>query len=483
MNRVTILTLALIAANSSHELFAAKRERPNILMIVSDDHSAAHVGCYGNSDIITPNLDKFASEGMRFNRSYSTSPQSAPNRAAIMTGRSPIAVDMTRFYVPLDKEFKTVGEDLREEGYYTGAVGRCHHLDGGFGGLVNHPLEQYLIKEGLKTMHERLDYVSECPAKDKTSANIQGQFYSFMEARDKKKPFFVQLNYTDPHRPYTAEKFHDPEKLSLFPQYPDTKGVRDDLAAYYDEIHRLDKDFGEIMEWLDKNGLRENTIVIFVGDNGGAQFRGKGTLYEWGLRVPFLVRWEGHIDAGTISDAVVSAEDIAPTILDAVGVKIRTEITGVSLMPVLRDPKATVRKYAYAERGAHGMRLPESSSAFDLQRCVIGDRYKLIYNIIPQLPFSPVDFYKMPFWKELERMNAEGELEQKFVDLYFAPHRVFFELYDLENDPWEFNNLRNDPAHKEILNELKYEMSHWMIRERDYPPLPVSMEKNATNIY
>ncbi|MFI3248953.1 MAG: sulfatase [Rikenellaceae bacterium] len=477
----TLTSLALVTTFSASAQMADSR--PNILMILSDDHSAAHVGCYGNRDIVTPNLDKFAGEGIRFNRAYVTSPQSAPSRASVMTGRSPIGIDMTRFYVPLDIEFRTFGEDLRADGYYTGAVGRCHHLDGGFGGLVNHPLEQYLIAEGLKTMHTRLDYVSECPSNDKTSANIHSQFYGFMEARDKDKPFFVQLNYTDPHRAYTAEKFHDPDKLSLFPQYPDTPGVRADLAAYYDEIHRLDTDFGEIMEYLEENNLSENTIVIFMGDNGGAQFRGKGTLYEWGVNVPLLIRWSGVIEPGSVSNSIVSAEDLAPTILRAAELDIRPEITGVDLMPIFKDSEAKVRKYAYAERGAHGMRLPESSSAFDLQRCVIGERYKLIYNIIPQIPLSPVDFYKMDFWKQIEQMNERGELDQKFVDLYFKPTRPFFELYDLENDPWEFNNLRDDEEYQEILEELKYEMSHWMIQERDYPPLPISMEKNVTHIY
>ncbi len=448
-------------------------DQPNVLIILSDDHSAPHLGCYGNEDIVTPNLDRFAEEGMRFSRAYAMSPQSSPNRASIMTGRSPVAIDMSRFYVPLDKEFVTVGEDLKAAGYFTGMVGRCYHLDGGATFLAEKPLEQYLINNGLKTVVDRMDYVKECPYDKEDTEHIHQQFHDFMDARDKSKPFFVELSYSDPHRPYQAEEFHNPDSLTLYPQYPNTRLAREDLAQYYDEIHRLDRDFGYIMKYLDENGLRDNTVVIFMGDNGSAQFRGKGTLYEWGLNVPFIIRYPPLTKAGSHSESIVSAEDITPTILDIVGVDIRSEITGVSLLPVIKDGESKVRKYTFAERGAHGIGLPTGSNSFDLQRTVIGEQYKQIYNAIPQIPHIPVDFAHMELWTELEAMSKSGKLDKKFNDLYFAPTRPMFELYDLENDPYEFNNLYGDPDMAEMTDELLYELSCWMIRERDFLPLPL----------
>lgn len=449
-----------------------KEERPNFLIVLTDDHTADHVGCYGNPDIRTPNIDQFASQGMKFTRAYVMSPQSAPNRATILTGRSPVATDMTRFYVPLAREFKTFPEDMRENGYYTGVAGRCYHLDGHPYFRADYPLEAYAIAQGMKTFPDRLDYVNECPPNQENSETIMSQFLDFMDKRDKSKPFFLELSYSDPHRPYTAPKVHDPATLHLAPQYPDTKLVREDLAAYYDEIHRFDCDFGNVLRYLDEQGLTENTVVLFMGDNGGAQFMGKGTLYEWGIHVPYIIRWPGHIAPNTESDELVSSEDVAPTFLEIAGIPIRKEISGVSFVPLLNDPGKPIRKYVFAERGNHGSGLPTGSHNFDQQRCVVGDRYKLIFNVTHQLPHIPVDYYNMPFWKEIVRMNAQGTLDERFVKLYFQSERPMFELFDLETDPCEFNNLYGKEEYAEIQNELIYELSYWMMRDRDFCPLP-----------
>ncbi len=447
-------------------------ERPNFLIVLSDDHSAAHVGCYGNPDILTPNIDRFAAQGMKFTRAYAMSPQSAPNRATILTGRSPVAVDMTRFYVPLAREYKTFPEDMREVGYYTGVAGRCYHLDGHPDFRADFPLEVYSISQGMRTFPDRLDYVNECPEGQENSETIMSQFLDYMDKRDKSKPFFLELSYSDPHRPYTAPKVHDPEKLHLAPQYPDTKLVREDLAAYYDEIHRFDRDFGEILAYLDKNGLAENTVVLFMGDNGGAQFRGKGTLYEWGIRVPYIIRWPGHIAPGTESDELVSCEDVAPTFLEIADIPVRKEISGVSLLPLISDSGKPVRDYVFSERGNHGSGAPTGTNNFDQQRCIVGKRYKLIFNVLHQLPHAPVDYGGMPFWREIVQMNRDGKLDEKFSKLYFAPHRPMFELFDLEKDPWEFENLYGRKEYAEIQRELVYELSYWMMRDRDFCPLP-----------
>ena len=301
---------------------AAQTEQPNILLVLSDDQSAFAVGCYGNGDIVTPNLDRFASEGVRFNRAYATSPQSVPSRASIMTGRSPVAVNMTRFNVTLARRFRAFPEYLREKGYYTGVAGRGYHLDGAVSGRVGRikEVEQYYIDHGYKTFPERLDtcMIVADARKGACHGQINDQFRTFMARRDKDKPFFLQLSYSDPHHPYDAPKLHDPASLTLPEFYPDTRAVREYLAAYYDEIHRLDSDFGEVLQYLDDHGLAENTIVIFMGDNGGAQFMAKGTLYENGIKVPLLIRWPERIPAA-VTDAVVSNVDLAATCLSAAG--------------------------------------------------------------------------------------------------------------------------------------------------------------------
>ena len=192
----------------------AAQKQPNILLVLSDDQSAFAVGCYGNADIRTPNLDRFASEGVRFNRAYATSPQSVPSRASIMTGRSPVAVNMTRFNVTLARRFRAFPEYLRENGYYTGVAGRGYHLDGAVSGRVGKikEVELYYAEHGYKTFPDRLDtcMVVADASRGKNHWKINAQFRTFMERRDKDKPFFLQLCYSDPHTPYDAPKVHAP---------------------------------------------------------------------------------------------------------------------------------------------------------------------------------------------------------------------------------------------------------------------------------
>lgn len=443
------------------------RPRPNVLFVMSDDHSAAHVGAYGNTDIKTPNLDAFAKEGMLFKRAYVAAPQCVPSRAALMTGRSPVAIQMTRFSAPLSEEYKTWLELLRGQGYFTGVAGRTFHLDGS----GNQPPETKAVfdQHNLRTFERRLNYAKQ--------GNMLQQYREFLDLA-KGKPFALQLCSNDPHRPLDANAIpvpHDPNKIKLPAHYPDTPGVRQDFARYYDEIARFDAMFGEVLAELKTRGLAENTIVVFQGDNGASQFRGKGTLYEYGVNVPLIARWPGQIKAGSVSNELISGEDMAPTFLEACGLKPLKEMTGRSFLKLLQgDASYAARQYVFAERGAHGSGLPTGTSPFDLGRVVVGKRYKLIYNALWQLPYQPVDFAGQPFWKELEQMNKDGKLSPLHARLLFSPTRPMFELFDLESDPNEFTNLIGKPEHAALEQELKAKLQEWMILERDYLPLPIA---------
>src|SRR5687767_2642448 len=184
-------------------------ERLNILLILSDDHSYPHVGCYGIPDLQTPNLDKFAAQGMRFDRAYVTSPQCVPSRASFMTGRAPVDIGMTRFSAPLPREIKTFPETLRAAGWFTGVAGRTYHLDGA---RTSPEAREVLDRYKLATFPDRLDYVKQ------NGANAGGlaQFREFLDLA-KEKPFFLQLCSSDPHRPLNTQGpgKHDPAKVKL----------------------------------------------------------------------------------------------------------------------------------------------------------------------------------------------------------------------------------------------------------------------------
>lgn len=452
-------------------------QKPNILLVVSDDHSAAHLGCYGNPDVRTPYLDDFARQGVRFARAYCASPQSVPSRAAIMTGRSPVAVDMTRFNVTLDREFKTFPEYLRKAGYYVGVAGRGYHLDGTVDGVPGKikEVEEYYLRNHYKTFPERLDTCMVIPdsRKGKNHVLINRQFFEFMDKRDPNKPFFLQLSYSDPHRPYDAPKVHDPSVLTLPAHYPDTRLVREDLAAYYDEIHRMDTDFGEILRYLQGSGLERNTIVVFTGDNGAAQFMGKGTLYEYGINVPLIFRWPGHYPEGKVIDRIASNEDLAPTFLSAAGIPVPEEMTGTDLSGILLGQSEPDREYVFSVRSCHATNsLPHTTAVFDQMRCVIGQRYKLIYTLLPGLRYVPIDFARTPMFQELKSLHEQGTLAAPFDRLYFPEKRPMFELFDLANDPGERQNLIDRPEYAAIQRELILALTYRMIRDRDFVTLP-----------
>src|SRR5262249_50279637 len=147
---------------------------------------------------------------------------------------------------------------------------------------------------------------------------------------------------------------------------------------------------GTVLGELSKRGLAENTLVVFMGDNGASQLRGKGTLYEFGVHVPLIARWPGKLKAGSATSELISGEDLAPTFLEAAGAPVPREMTGHSFLKLLRGEPFEGRKYVFAERGAHGSGLPQGTSPFDLGRCVITRKHKLVYNALWQLPYQPV---------------------------------------------------------------------------------------------
>jgi arylsulfatase A-like enzyme len=448
-----------------------EENRPNILLILSDDHSFPFLGCYGYEDLNTPNLDKLANDGIRFENAYTYAPQCVPSRATILSGRNVIDIEMSRFSAPLPHDVKTIPEYLREVGYYTGICGRHYHLDGS----ARMPLEtaDAFKKYDLITFPNRVDYL-----KVGSDDKVLDQFQEFLTAQPANKPFFMWMNYSDPHRPFTAKEFEpDPDKITVPDIFPDTQEVRKDLSEHLGEINRLDYYIGQVLEELKKRKLRENTVIIFMGDNGAALLRGKGTLYDVGIHIPLVVNGAQVKNPGSVSKALISGIDIAPTILEIAGVEKSKAIMGKSFNPIIKGKSFRENEYIFATRVPHSSGLPENTAYFDLSRTVFNHHYKLIYNALWQLPYSPVDFGGSSMWHNLVEKNKNGELESKFQTAFFSEPRPMFELFDLINDPGEFNNLSGNKDLSEIEHQLKAVLHEWMIINQDYLPLPIPPPK------
>jgi arylsulfatase A-like enzyme len=473
--KITVYLVAGLMSLSSalaQKTSVSPEKKTDILLILSDDHSVPYLGCYGNRDLKTPNIDRIANEGILFRRAYTTAPQCVLSRASILTGRNVLDVQMLRFSAPLDKNIITFPEILGKAGYYTGICGRNYHLDGS--GKMPAETAETLKEFEMVTFKKRVDYLN-----TGNDDKVLSQVAEFLDQVPADKPFSLWVNYSDPHRVYNAKEYEpDPEKIDVPEVMPDTKSLREDLAGYLGEINRLDERIGLLLSELERRGKLENTLIVFMGDNGGALLRGKGTLYDCGLHVPLLVRWPGKIKPGRISDIQVSGEDIAPTLLEATGLDPDKKMAGKSFLESMTGEDKEIRDYVFAVRGAHGSGLPGNSSSFDLSRVVFNKKYKLIYNPLYQLPYHPVDFASNPFWLELVQLNKENKLDKRFSGtILFTEQRPMFELFDLAKDPGEFINLSGKEEYSDIELLLKAALHRWMIMYRDAVPLPIPPSK------
>ena len=457
--------------------FAA--EKPNILFLLSDDHSYPYLGCYGNKDVRTPNLDRLASQGLRFDRMFVTCPQCVPSRASLMTGRSPVAVRMVRFTSPLPAEVPGLPDLLRNKaGYFTGVAGRTYHLDGPptKGPQGASVIGEILDQRGLRVFTNRVDYVE----KPGAMRDFGGKLARFLDAAPKGKPWFFWLGFSDPHHVWDTQGpqgVPDPAKLTLPGHLPDLPGVRSDLARYIAEVEHLDSDVQSVLDMLEKRGLADNTIVVFMGDNGMALPHGKGSLYDSGINVPLLVRLPGVVKPGTGTRALVSGEDFAPTMLELAGVTPPKEMSGISYLKLLKGEAFEGRKYIFAERGPHGgdggMKPDILVSTFDLARCARSASFKLIYNCTPHQAVAPVDSQRDPGWQQMKAAFAEGKLAPEFVRAYFTTPRSTYELYDLDADPSELVNLAGNKKHAQIERDLKQALTEKMVLDWDFLPTPL----------
>jgi arylsulfatase A-like enzyme len=230
-----------------------------------------------------------------------------------------------------------------------------------------------------------------------------------------------------------------------------------------------------VLAILERLGRAGDTLVVFAGDNGAALPHGKGSLYDPGCNVPLVIRWPGVVRPDGESRALLSGEDIAPTLLAAAGLAPGPRMSGVSFLPLLRGEAFTPRRHVFTERGPHGsapVTVNMRSSGYDLSRAVRSDRYKFIYNCTPWIPYSPVDSAGGAAWRAITAAHAAGELTSGLATTYFSQPRPVYELYDLESDPSELRNLSGSPALREVEQGLRVALAEKMILDWDYLPLP-----------
>jgi len=428
---------------------AQRPPRPNVLLITTDD-MGPQLGCYGDRHARTPNLDALAEEGARFENAYVTQASCSPSRSSIFTGLYPHQngqIGLSHRGYSMHEGLATLPALLADAGYRTGVIGKIHVAP-----AVSTPF-------GFKAPLT--------PQDTRDVAGVAEVAAEFLGA-DPAEPFFLMVNYMDPHRPLVdqVEGVPDeplgPDAIEPFPFLGlDTPKVRQEVASYYNCNTRADVGVGLLLEKLQESGMADNTLIIFIGDNGPPFTRGKTTCYEAGVHTPFIVRWPGTARAGLVSEALVSAVDILPTVAEAAGFELPTPIAGRSLVPLIEGKPVQWRDTLATEYTSH------HQGGYFPRRAIRDERYKLILNLLPDRPNPIKGVDGCAAWGESRNPAFEGTPVRRVFDTHGDPPAE--ELYDLLRDPVEFNNLADDPGYGPVLSRMRAQLRTW--REETSDPL------------
>jgi len=445
-------TMSLIHLPKLH----AGTQRPNILWILSED-ICPDLSCYGTPAVKTPNLDKMAAEGIRFTNAFTTAPVCSASRSAMITGMYQTTIGAHQHRSQRDDHKLGGSEDYFPSYYLPEPI---------------KPITEYLRQAGYYCVNQKA-IAPGVSGTGKTDFNFLLHQDAFdgddWANRQPGQPFFAQLSIKLTHRgPQWKELAEhvpnrvNPQELALPSYIPDHPVARRDWANYLDSIQWMDQWIGVIMKKLEDEGIADNTVVIFIGDHGRCQVRGKQWVYDAGISIPLLVRWPAKIKPG-VCDDLVSGIDISYTVLKLAGIDPPEHLQGQDFL----DEHAPKRQYIYAARD-------RCDETIETIRCVRTKKYKYIRNYMYFRPYMAANHYKdteYPIRNLFRELHAKGELTP-IQERWMAPVKPFEELYDVENDPDEVVNLASRPEYANILSKLRTEHFKWMYNTRDLGLIP-----------
>ena len=407
--------------------------RPNVLWLISED-MGQQLGCYG-FPIATPNVDRLAREGMQFNRAFCSSPICSPSRSAFTTGMYATTIGAQDHRTPEDQKrplpegVKIAPHWFRDAGYHTCLPG------------TNKTDWNFRHGQKIGDAYDSTDWADRAPG----------------------QPFFAMFNFGEPHR-WVWDRWpdlpfhHDPATVPVPPIYPDAPVMRESIGKYMDFIVEMDRKLGLVLDRLEAEGELDNTIIFYFGDNGRTIYRGKQWLYDEGLNVPLIARHPDWFAPGSINDDLVSLIDLLPTSLSMVGEPVPDKMQGRVLFG---DNAAPPAEYVFASRDT-------SDEVPDRIRSVRDKRYKYIRNYRPELgyPDSPYVLKTHPEYSEARGLHYDDALNEA-QSLFFQERKPTVELYDLQADPYETENLAENPDFAGVLRRMSEALDGWIATSGD----------------
>jgi N-sulfoglucosamine sulfohydrolase len=432
------------------------KSKPNILLIIADD-LGIELGVYGDPIAATPRLDALARNGVWFETAWVTAASCSPSRGSIFTGLFPHQnglIGLSHHGYSAQDGLPTIVSELKGAGYRTGIIGKLHI----------EPTEltpwdyAYTLRNGFDLI-----------AGERDVSSMAEMARGFLDAPSS-KPFFLTVSYYDPHVPFYDQKLGLPERVLTADDVPafkqlgfDSPEAREWTASYYNCVARLDAGIGLLLDYLDESDRLDNTLIIVIGDHGAPFARTKMTVYDRGLRIPFIMSHPSLDAVGEEpSSYFVSTVDIFPTVLDAAGLSIPENLAGQSLWGLAKGNNLPARPYLFGQHHAH------QRHAWFPMRTIRSQEFQLIENLNPDSIRPIPDVDGSPLWRGPEDGEPLVANLAEVYATYFQPPQ--FELYDMVNDPHAFNNLANDPAYAEIEAELLAALRDWQ-KETDDPYL------------
>ena len=439
---------------------------PNILIVSGDDLAYNSVGAFGcQVEDITPNIDRLASEGMRFSNAHVNTPVCQPCRQSWLTGRFP-HTNGAEGFEPIDESVTTLPELLKGLGYVNGIMGKeIHHQ----------PREKFFWD--FMPFANELDSVYRKGNSRNPSLFYEYSLKFFEMAKERGKPFFLSANSHDPHRPFIGSRTdtltwgidnmppvtrqYAPDEVDVLGYLPDIEDVRKEVAQYYGNVYRCDENVGAVLAALAESGLEDNTVVFFLSDHGAAFPFSKAQCYLNSTKTPLIIKWPDKIDPGKVdNNNFVMTIDLMPTILDIVGIDPIPDMDGKSFMPLLQGKVQTDRDYAYSSFYQIFARIRYP------MRCVQNEDFGYIYNFWSDGKQEiRGDATSGLTWRAMnEAAKTDPEIAKR-VDLF--RYRVPEEFYNFKKDPNALNNLVNDPEYADELEKFRNKMLEMMEKYND----------------
>lgn len=430
-NKVLSICILVILFFCNQTIKAEKK--PNIVFILADDCSYWDLGAYGSIDAITPNIDKLAAEGMKFTKCYQAAPMCSPTRHNLYTGLYPVKTGAYPNHTMAKSGTKSIVQYLKPLGYRVALAGKTHIS----------PQEVFPF-EYLKGVNNG-DF-----------SDVEG---FIQDASTKDQPFCLFVCSKEPHTPWDKgdASLFPPEKLTLPPFFVDTPDTRENFSRYLAEINYLDGQVGEVLDMLNAQGLSENTMVIFSSEQGNSFPFAKWTCYDVGVHSGFIANWPGQIKPGSVSNAIIEYSDVVPTFIEVAGGKSGKNFDGKSLVDLFKGKIETHKEYAYSLQTTRG--INNGSEHYGI-RSVVSSQYRYILNLTPDVPFKNNITEKEPWFDEWKEVAISDKTAATLVKNY--QYRPNIEFYDLQNDPFNMDNLADDPKYKVVMEEMHAKLMDWM---------------------